>query len=152
MVGYVYLIVFVSLIMVVTGTIYMSNCFRFRKNQKPQSFVIHPIGEIRKTEDHTSITIFEKYEPGLKGLESSEELTVIYWFDRNDVPEKRSILQVHPQGNPENPIKGVFATHSPVRPNLMAISKCKILSISKNMIVIDEIDTYDCTPIIDHKY
>jgi tRNA-Thr(GGU) m(6)t(6)A37 methyltransferase TsaA len=129
----------------------MSSCFRFRKNQEQQRFVIHPIGEIRKTEKRTFITIFEKFEPGLKGLESFEEVTVVYWFDRNDVPEKRSILQVHPQGNTENPIRGVFATHSPVRPNLIAISKCKILSINRNVIEIDEIDAYDRTPVIDLK-
>lgn len=150
-VGYVYLIVFVSLIIVLIATINMSSCFRFRKNQEKQSFVIHQIGEIRKTEKHTCITIFEEFEPGLKGLESFEELTVVYWFNRNDVPEKRSILQVHPQGNPENPIRGVFATHSPRRPNLIAISRCKILSINKNVIEIDEIDAYDRTPVIDLK-
>jgi tRNA-Thr(GGU) m(6)t(6)A37 methyltransferase TsaA len=150
-VGYVYLIVFVSLIMVLTGSIYMSSCFRLSKNKEQKGFVIHPIGEIRKTEKHTRITIFKEFEPGLEGLESFGELTVVYWFDRNDVPEKRSILQVHPQGNPENPVRGVFATHSPVRPNLIAISRCKILSIDENVIEIDEIDAYDRTPVIDLK-
>ena len=45
----------------------------------------------------------------------------------------------------------VFATHSPVRLNLIAVSRCKILSINENVIEIDEIDAYDRTPVIDLK-
>ena len=68
-----------------------------------------------------------------------------------DTPEKRSILQVHPRGNVENPIRGVFATHAPVRPNLIAISRCKIITVKNNIIEIDDIDAFSGSPVLDLK-
>ncbi|MBV2097138.1 MAG: SAM-dependent methyltransferase, partial [Candidatus Thiodiazotropha sp. (ex Codakia orbicularis)] len=76
---------------------------------------------------------------------------VLYWFDRNDTPERRGILQVHPRGNPDNPLRGVFATRAPVRPNLIALSRCRILSIAANRIEIDGIDAFPDTPVLDIK-
>jgi len=68
-----------------------------------------------------------------------------------DTPEKRNVLQVHPRSNKKNPLTGVFATHSPLRPNLIAISICKILSIDGNTIRIDKIDAFEGSPVIDIK-
>jgi tRNA (adenine37-N6)-methyltransferase len=93
----------------------------------------------------------KKYQSGLLGLDQFYQVTVIYWFDQNDTPEKRSILQVHPRGDKRNPIRGVFATHSPVRPNLIAISRCKILSVRDNIVEIDDIDAFPDSPVLDLK-
>ena len=65
--------------------------------------------------------------------------------------ENRRILQVHPRRNPKNPLTGVFATRSPVRPNLIAMSTCRIESIQGTAIKIDDIDARDGTPVIDIK-
>lgn len=118
---------------------------------KAESFDVYPIGKIQRKEGRTFIVLDEQYEPGLKGLEKHSYVTVVYWFDKNDTPEKRSILQVHPRGNKENPLTGVFATHSPVRPNLIAISKCDIVSVKENVIEIKEIDAFDGSPVLDLK-
>ena len=64
---------------------------------------------------------------------------------------KRSILQVYPRADKNNPLTGVFATHSPVRPNLIAISKCKIISVKENVIEVDDIDAFSDSPVIDLK-
>ncbi|PVV25773.1 MAG: hypothetical protein B6D74_02610 [gamma proteobacterium symbiont of Ctena orbiculata] len=61
------------------------------------------------------------------------------------------MLQVHPRGNPDNPLRGVFATRAPVRPNLIALSRCRILSIVGNRIEIDDIDAFPDTPVLDIK-
>lgn len=116
-----------------------------------RSFTIHSIGTIVKRDKHTTIVLDKKYVPGLLRMEKLSHVTVVYWFDRNDTPEKRAILQVHPRGKQENPLTGVFATHSPVRPNLIAISRCKIRSVKDNIIEIAEIDAFDNTPVIDLK-
>ena len=149
--GYVYLIIIVSLTIVLIGTIILCPNLKSKSDNMHKIFSLYQIGEITRENDRTFITINEEYVSGLKGLEDFPEVTVIYWFDQNDNPEKRTILQVHPQGNPENPIRGVFATHSPVRPNLIAISRVKILSINENVIEIDEIDAYDHSPVLDLK-
>jgi tRNA-Thr(GGU) m(6)t(6)A37 methyltransferase TsaA len=119
---------------------------------KPRKqFAVYAIGWVRKAEGRTTIVVDKKYQPGLLGLDQFSHVWVLYWFDRNDTPEKRSILQVHPQGKRENPIRGVFATHSPVRPNLIAMSRCKIISVKENVIEIESIDAFPDTPVLDLK-
>lgn len=115
------------------------------------TFTLHPIGFVQKEDGRTSIVLEKQYEPGLMKLDQFAHVTVIYWFHLNDTPEKRAVLQVHPQGNEANPMRGVFATHSPARPNLIAISRCKILSVKDNVIEIDGIDAFDGTPVLDLK-
>jgi tRNA-Thr(GGU) m(6)t(6)A37 methyltransferase TsaA len=116
-----------------------------------RQFTVYPIGWVRKTGERTRIVVDEKYQAGLLGLADCTHVWVLYWFDRNDTPEKRSILQVHPQGDKSKPLRGVFATHSPVRPNLIAMSRCKILSVEKNVIEIESIDAFPDTPVLDLK-
>jgi tRNA (Thr-GGU) A37 N-methylase len=65
--------------------------------------------------------------------------------------KRKEILQVHPRGNPENPLRGVFATRAPVRPNLIAISRCRVLSVEGRVIAIDDIDAFPDTPVLDIK-
>jgi tRNA (Thr-GGU) A37 N-methylase len=38
-----------------------------------------------------------------------------------------------------------------MRPNLIAISRCKILSVKDNIIEIDSIDAFPDTPVLDLK-
>ncbi|MBN1395327.1 MAG: tRNA (N6-threonylcarbamoyladenosine(37)-N6)-methyltransferase TrmO [Pirellulales bacterium] len=116
-----------------------------------QRFTMRPIGWIRKAEGKTRIVLDKKYQPGLLGVDKLEEIWVLYWFDRNDAPEHRNVLQVHPRGDPSNPLTGVFATRSPKRPNLIALSRCKILSVEENVIEIDRIDAFPDTPVVDLK-
>jgi len=92
-----------------------------------------------------------KYGDGLLRLDQCSHVTVMYWFHKNDTPQKRSILQVHPRGNKDNPLTGVFATHSQVRPNLIAISRVKVISVKGNIIEIEKIDAFDDSPVIDIK-
>ncbi len=119
--------------------------------ETPKEFKVHPIGYVRKTDDKTTIVLEKKYEPGLLRMEKQSEIWVLWWFDKNDTPEKRAILQVHPRGNPDNPLTGVFATHSPVRPNLIAMTRCKIISVKDNVIEIESIDAFPDTPVLDIK-
>jgi tRNA-Thr(GGU) m(6)t(6)A37 methyltransferase TsaA len=112
---------------------------------------VYPIGKIVKKEKRVFIRVDKKFERGLMGMDKLSSVMVIYWFDRNDTLEKRSILQVHPRGNMNNPLTGVFATHSPVRPNLIGVSRCKIISVKGNIIEIDDIDAFDGSPVIDLK-
>lgn len=114
-------------------------------------FEVWPIGWVRKAEGKTFIEVDKQYQPALLGLDDLEAIWVLYWFDRNDNPEDRSILQVNPRGRPENPRRGVFATRAPVRPNLIALSRCRIISIRENLIEIDSIDAFPDTPVLDIK-
>ena len=120
-------------------------------NGKAAAYQVHPIGWIRKVEDRTNIEEDEQYQAALLGVEDLDSIWVLYWFDRNDTPGQRAILQVHPRANPDNPIRGVFATRAPVRPNLIALSRCRVLSVRDNIIEIDGIDAFADTPVLDIK-
>ena len=115
------------------------------------SYSINPIGVIHKSDEKSWIKLYDDYIDGLLGLEGFSHIYVLYWFHENDSPEKRRTLQVHPRKDPQNPLTGVFATHSPRRPNLIALTLCKIKAIDDNTIYIDEIDAFDGTPVIDIK-
>ena len=114
-------------------------------------YYIFPVGIINKENENVRIEIDEAYREALLGLDDFSHITVLYWFHENDTPEKRNTLQVHPRKNQQNPLRGVFATHSPLRPNLIALSVCKILSIKDTTIFIEKIDALDGTPVIDIK-
>jgi len=116
-----------------------------------QSFVLNPVGTVRNPGGQAWIEVFDEYGDALLGLDGFSHIHVFYWFDQNDSPEKRRTLQVHPRKDPANPLTGVFATHSPRRPNLIAMTLCRIRAIRDNRIEIDEIDAYDGSPVLDIK-
>jgi len=115
------------------------------------SYKIFPVGFVRKKGQTTQIEIQKKFRTALLGLDGFSHIYVIYWFHKNDTPQQRSVLQVHPRKDKRNPLTGVFATHSPERPNLVALTICRIVAIRDNMIEIDRIDAIDGTPVIDIK-
>ena len=114
-------------------------------------FQVHPIGWIHKEGNNVRIDIDPVFQDGLLGLEGFSHIIVCYWFHENDNPGDRRSLQVHPRKNPSNPLTGVFATHAPVRPNLIGISTCRVMSVTGTMIRIDDIDARSGTPVIDIK-
>lgn len=126
-------------------------CYIRNRGTIMDKYIISPVGIITKKPGITEIEIFDAYRDALLGLDEFSHINVLYWFHENDTPEKRAILQVHPRKDPENPLTGVFATHSPMRPNLIALTLCRILSIEEHRIRIDQIDAHDGSPVIDIK-
>ncbi len=114
-------------------------------------FTVCPIGRVERVDGRTVIVLDKKYEPGLLGLDGFSHVQVFWWFDKNDTPQKRSILQVHPRGDKKNPLTGVFATRAPVRPNLIALTLCKIVSVKANVVEVEKIDAFEGTPVLDLK-
>lgn len=117
----------------------------------PAPFEISPIGTIRRANDAVWIEVQAPFLPAMKGLAGFSHIHVFFWFDQNDNPEGRAVLTVHPRRDEHNPLTGVFATHSPLRPNLIGMSLCRIRSIDADRIYLDRIDAFDDTPVIDIK-
>lgn len=115
------------------------------------SFQVHPIGWIRKEGHDVRIDIDPAFQSGMLGLEGFSHIIVCYWFHENDNPDDRKKLRVHPRKNPSNPLTGVFATHAPVRPNLIGLSTCRVTSVTGSTIRIDAIDARSDSPVIDIK-
>ena len=115
-------------------------------------YKIHPIGHVHnKKNKPVQLEIYDRYQQGLHRLELCSHVMVLWWFHKNDEPRYRNVMRIHPRGNRENPLTGVFATRSPVRPNLIAVTTCKILSVKDNIVTIDKIDAFDGTPVLDLK-
>ncbi len=93
------------------------------------------------------IEIFEDYIPSLKGIEKNSHISVFFWLDRSE----RDIQQVHPMGDRDNPLTGVFATRAPVRPNPIGETICELLERDGNKLVVKGLDALNDTPVIDIK-
>jgi len=116
-----------------------------------QTFTLYAIGRIHNRDASVWIEIEAPYRDAMMGLEKFSHIQVLYWFHENDTLEGRSVLQVHPCRNLDNPLTGVFATHSPKRPNLIALTRCRILKTDDLTIHIDAIDARDGSPLLDIK-
>jgi tRNA (adenine37-N6)-methyltransferase len=116
-----------------------------------KSFVVRPIGHVEKKDGRSLIVLDKKYEGGLLWLDGWSHVHVFWWFDKNDTPQKRSMLQVHPRGDAKNPLTGVFACRSPFRPNLIGLTLCKIVSVKDNLVEVEGIDAFEGTPVLDLK-
>lgn len=118
---------------------------------KKESYQLFPIGTVHHREGEAWIEIFPAYLDGLLGIEQFSHINVLYWLHENDDQEGRSVLQVHPCGNEANPLTGVFATHSPRRPNLIALTRCRVMAVEGSRIVVEAIDALHGSPVVDIK-
>jgi tRNA-Thr(GGU) m(6)t(6)A37 methyltransferase TsaA len=85
--------------------------------------------------------------PAMHGLEVGRAVIVVTWLDRGD----RGVLQVHPRGDPNRPLEGVFNTRSPDRPNPIGLHAVQILEIDDTRLRVRNLEALDGTPIVDIK-
>jgi tRNA-Thr(GGU) m(6)t(6)A37 methyltransferase TsaA len=84
---------------------------------------------------------------GLIGIRAGDELIILTWLHR----ARRDVLQVHPRGNREAPLAGVFATRSQDRPNPVGLHRVSVLEVAAQRLRVAPIEAIDGTPIIDIK-
>ncbi len=97
----------------------------------------------------SEIEIDEAVAPALEGIEEFSHIIVLFWIDRRD-PSDRP-LQVHPQGRQDLPLKGVFATRSPARPNPVGLTVVKLLERDGRVLRVLGLDALNGTPVLDIK-
>ena len=93
------------------------------------------------------IVLRPEMAPGLMGLEDEQHVLVLFNLHRATEYE----LQLHPGHNPDNPIRGVFATRSQYRPNAIAATVAEIVSVEDNVINVTGLDAQDGSPVLDIK-
>lgn len=86
----------------------------------------------------------------LEGLDTFSHIEVIFYMNKID-PSKIYTGSRHPRNNPDFPLIGIFAQRVKNRPNLLGLSRCKILSVNGDTILVQGLDAIDQTPIIDIK-
>jgi tRNA-Thr(GGU) m(6)t(6)A37 methyltransferase TsaA len=93
------------------------------------------------------IVIEPQYASALAGLEPDAEAIVLTWLDRAD----RDVLAVHPRGETDRPLTGVFQTRSPDRPNPIGLHRVRILAIAGTRLAVRNLEALDGTPVLDLK-
>ena len=83
----------------------------------------------------------------LQGLAVGDEIIVITWLHR----ARREVLRVHPRSDRRNPLRGVFATRSPDRPNPLGLHPVTVRAIDGNRLRIGPMEAIDGTPVVDIK-
>lgn len=95
----------------------------------------------------SEIRVLPHFEPALEGLEEERSILVLFRFHLSS----GYFLRVHPRGDFSRPLKGVFATCSPQRPNQIGLSHVALLGITGNRILVRGLDAINGTPVVDIK-
>ena len=126
-----------------------------------KSYMVKPIGVIHSTltsldeaprqGDEGAVEAWLELSPpvapGLLGIAVGDELIILTWLHRAD----RDVLQVHPRGDLERPLRGVFATRSPDRPNPIGLHQVTVLEVTSQSLRVFPMEAIDGTPIVDIK-
>jgi tRNA-Thr(GGU) m(6)t(6)A37 methyltransferase TsaA len=125
------------------------------------TYTVNPIGFIRSSLKSTQdaplfytegapdarLEVLPPYRAALLRLQAGDEIIVITWLHLAE----RDVLQVHPRGNPANPLTGVFFTRSPDRPNPLGLHRARVLAVEADGLLIGPIEAIDGTPVVDIK-
>jgi tRNA-Thr(GGU) m(6)t(6)A37 methyltransferase TsaA len=84
---------------------------------------------------------------GLAGIQAGDELILLTWLHL----AQRNVLQVHPRGDLNRPLTGVFATRSPDRPNPVGLHRVSVLEVAERKLRVAHLEAIDGTPIVDIK-
>lgn len=91
------------------------------------------------------IEVDTAYAAGLEGVKVGSEIIVITWLHLS----RRDRLKVHPRGNKDRPLTGVFATRSPRRPNPLGLHRVTVRELSGNRLKVGPLEAIDGTPVVD---
>ena len=94
------------------------------------------------------LEIYPAFTDALDGIAVGSQILILTWLHKG----RRDLLRVHPRGNPNEPIRGVFATRSPDRPNPIGLHRAEVLEIQEPArIRVQPLEALDGTPVIDLK-
>lgn len=124
-------------------------------------YTIEPIGfirsELKRLEDapmqgdegapEAWLELIPSIAQGLMGIQAGDELIVLTWLHLAE----RDVLQVHPRGDLNRPLTGVFATRSPDRPNPIGLHRVTVLEAKEQRLRVAPLEAIDGTPIVDIK-
>jgi tRNA (adenine37-N6)-methyltransferase len=99
------------------------------------------------------VEVFPQFADALDDIEGFSHLHLIYWLHRaGEVAGSvagPSPLKVIPYL--DDVPRGVFATRAPVRPNPIGLSLVRLVERRENVLVVEDLDVLDGTPLLDIK-
>ena len=125
------------------------------------AFEIRPLGHVESTLTDRSgapkqadegapdawLVLHDDVLPAAADIAVGDELVVVTWLHEAD----RDILVVHPRGDRDRPLTGVFSTRSPARPNPLGLHPVTVLGVDGRRVHVRALEAVDGTPIVDIK-
>jgi len=93
------------------------------------------------------LVIDPAWADGLRDLRAGTDAIVLTWLHL----ARRDVLAVHPRGDPDRPVRGVFSTRSPDRPNPIGLHPVRILAVAGTRIRVRDCEAVHGTPVLDIK-
>lgn len=93
------------------------------------------------------LALDERYAAALDGVAPGAEVVLLTWLDRAD----RDTLTVHPRGETDRPLAGVFSTRAPDRPNPIGLHTVHVLEVAGSRVHVRALEAIDGTPVLDIK-
>jgi tRNA-Thr(GGU) m(6)t(6)A37 methyltransferase TsaA len=88
-----------------------------------------------------------EFRDAANDLRRGDEVLVLTWLHQG----RRDVLSVHPRGDVNRPLTGVFSTRSPDRPNPIGLHAVWIEAVTGNGIMVHHLEAIDGTPVLDIK-
>lgn len=98
----------------------------------------------RIKESISTIEVREEYADALFRIEKYSELNILFYFDRSDGYELRTVTR-------SGEVRGVFACCTPRRPSMIGLTTVKLLGVEGNILTVTGLDALNNTPVLDIK-
>ena len=117
-----------------------------------ESYTVYPIGYVKRGKKSPEIRLEAEYRPGLLEVDNFSHIIVVWWGDRYEEYRDQVDMRMKPP-YALDVLTGLFATRSPVRPNPVNLSVCRITAVDhdEGVVKVNEIDAFDGTPVLDLK-
>ena len=76
-------------------------------------------------------------------MEDYEQLYLFFWLHQSTSPRDLAPFI--------SPPRGIFATHSPSRPNPLGLTDVRLIERQGRILIVEGVDLYDGTPLLDIK-
>ena len=93
------------------------------------------------------IEFTKEFEAHAADLQTGDTIWILTWLDR----ASRDTAAVHPEGNRNNPLTGIFSTRAPHRPNPIGLHRATITARDHNSITVNALEALNGTPVLDIK-
>ena len=95
-----------------------------------------------------TIEVFDEFVEGLRDIKPGDELYLFTWLHKAD----RKVLETRPRNDHRLPLRGVFSTRSPDRPNPIGIHHVKVIEVlNGKQFSVSNLEVLDGTPLIEIK-
>ncbi len=113
-----------------------------------------PIAETPKEDDWwqtlvSEIVIEENLVDALDQIGFFQYYVILYWIHKRD--RSNIVLRINPKGRKDIPVRGIFSTRTPDRPNPIGMTVVRLLKCEGNVLTVRGLDALDGSPVLDIK-